>query len=371
MNGRIYDPLIGRFMSADPFIDNPGDLQNYNRYAYVRNNPLAISDPSGYGWWTSIRSIVVRAVAAVADVAFGCSGYCSAAVGAYEGSKNGGGLTGAIVGGITGYVGYQVSLNYPLTNIGGGINWGNVATASAINSVGGCASAAASGGNCGRGALSGAVGTVGAAYGFYGSVIAGCVTGKVSGDGCSQGAINAVGSMAIHYLVRQGYESMRPQPVVLAFNTTDRGEVGPGRTPIPSPFDLRPIGQLMYNVLDTLYGGLEWAWTLTVNAVTSSPPAIPDKLVGDQSDPRAGPNKNGGKHTSGPLTPDNGGTGQFRPDLDKLTGGVRPWQPGDKAPPGSLVGPNGIFGRPGNSSGGQSIDIPANGSKPHETLHYP
>jgi filamentous hemagglutinin len=99
-------------------------------------------------------------------------------------------------------------------------------------------------------------------------------------------------------------------------------------------------------------------------------PPLPDVLVGDQSDPRAGPNRGGTRHTSGPLKPEHGGTGDFQADLDRLTGGARPWQPGDKAPPGSLVGANGIFGRP-NSSGGQSIDIPANGTRPHETLHYP
>ncbi|WP_425470915.1 DUF637 domain-containing protein [Trinickia fusca] len=102
---------------------------------------------------------------------------------------------------------------------------------------------------------------------------------------------------------------------------------------------------------------------------TSVPP-VPDGLVGDQSDPRAGPNKGGKRHTSGPLTPENGGTGDYERDLETLTGGTRPWQPGDKAPPGSQVGQNGIFGRPQNSSGGKSIDIPPNGNKPHETLHY-
>jgi len=93
-------------------------------------------------------------------------------------------------------------------------------------------------------------------------------------------------------------------------------------------------------------------------------------LVGDQSDSRAGPNESGNRHTSGTLTPDNGGTGDYDQDLEALTGGTRPWQPGDKAPPGSQVGENGIFGRPQNSSGGKSIDIPANGDKPHEPLHY-
>ena len=44
MSGRVYDLLIGRFMSADPFIQSPGNLQNYNRYAHVMNNPLGNTD---------------------------------------------------------------------------------------------------------------------------------------------------------------------------------------------------------------------------------------------------------------------------------------------------------------------------------------
>lgn len=52
MNGRVYDPVIGRFLSADPMIQAPSDLQSYNRYAYVRNNPLTLTDPSGFSWWS-------------------------------------------------------------------------------------------------------------------------------------------------------------------------------------------------------------------------------------------------------------------------------------------------------------------------------
>jgi RHS repeat-associated protein len=48
MNGRVYDPTLGRFISPDPFIQNPLDLQNLNRYAYVSNCPLAFTDPSGF-----------------------------------------------------------------------------------------------------------------------------------------------------------------------------------------------------------------------------------------------------------------------------------------------------------------------------------
>ncbi len=48
MNGRVYDPQLGRFISADPFVTLPYDGQGLNRYAYVLNNPLAFTDPSGF-----------------------------------------------------------------------------------------------------------------------------------------------------------------------------------------------------------------------------------------------------------------------------------------------------------------------------------
>jgi RHS repeat-associated protein len=48
MNGRIFDPLIGRFMSADPFIQAPYNLKSFNRYSYVWNNPLVMFDPTGF-----------------------------------------------------------------------------------------------------------------------------------------------------------------------------------------------------------------------------------------------------------------------------------------------------------------------------------
>lgn len=48
MNGRIYDPLLGRFLSADTVVQFPGNLQSFNRYSYVHNNPLTYTDPSGH-----------------------------------------------------------------------------------------------------------------------------------------------------------------------------------------------------------------------------------------------------------------------------------------------------------------------------------
>jgi RHS repeat-associated protein len=60
MNGRVYDPAIGRFLSADPYVTGIDASQGWNRYAYVTNNPLAYTDPSGYfERGDSLRSLVM------------------------------------------------------------------------------------------------------------------------------------------------------------------------------------------------------------------------------------------------------------------------------------------------------------------------
>ena len=48
MNGRIYDPKLGRFLQADPVVQDPTNSQSLNRYSYVWNNPLNATDPSGF-----------------------------------------------------------------------------------------------------------------------------------------------------------------------------------------------------------------------------------------------------------------------------------------------------------------------------------
>ncbi|WP_405240650.1 RHS repeat domain-containing protein [Lentisalinibacter orientalis] len=48
MNGRVQDPIIGRMVSADPFVPDPSNSQAFNRYSYVYNNPMAFIDPSGF-----------------------------------------------------------------------------------------------------------------------------------------------------------------------------------------------------------------------------------------------------------------------------------------------------------------------------------
>jgi len=53
MNGRVEDAILGRFLSPDPHVPDPTDAQSYNRYSYVNNNPVTMSDPSGFTPWAT------------------------------------------------------------------------------------------------------------------------------------------------------------------------------------------------------------------------------------------------------------------------------------------------------------------------------
>ncbi len=68
-NARFYAPALGRFVSADTIVPEPGNPQAFNRYSYVENNPVRYTDPSGHcsakygscgggddhGTWSSVR----------------------------------------------------------------------------------------------------------------------------------------------------------------------------------------------------------------------------------------------------------------------------------------------------------------------------
>ena len=63
MNGRLYDPLLRRFLNADENIQDPTNTQNYNKYGYVLNNPLMYNDPSGeLIFLAPLASFIVAAV---------------------------------------------------------------------------------------------------------------------------------------------------------------------------------------------------------------------------------------------------------------------------------------------------------------------
>ena len=66
MNARLYDPELGRFMSADTIVPDPFDMQSFNRYSYVLNNPLEYTDPTGH-----IETVVVIAYRIVVKAIMG------------------------------------------------------------------------------------------------------------------------------------------------------------------------------------------------------------------------------------------------------------------------------------------------------------
>ncbi|WP_158681600.1 RHS repeat-associated core domain-containing protein [Microbulbifer pacificus] len=81
MNGRIYDARLGRFLQADPFVQAASDTQMYNRYSYVRNNPLNATDPSGYFIFTLAAAVYLAANTVtwyVAGLIMGVAGFLDA-----------------------------------------------------------------------------------------------------------------------------------------------------------------------------------------------------------------------------------------------------------------------------------------------------
>ncbi|MBY0418560.1 MAG: hypothetical protein K2W88_10935, partial [Pararheinheimera sp.] len=170
MGGRTYNPVLGRFMQADPFIQAPTDLQSFNRYSYVMNNPMSMTDPSGYSWlsktWKKWGKVIVAAVVsyytfgAVSGLLLNSGGMCAlsltvgqaALAGAAAGFVGGaimtgnlrGATKGALTGAITGGVAQHLS--------GAGTSLKDAAYRVAVSAAGGCAAGEASGGNCSDGA---------------------------------------------------------------------------------------------------------------------------------------------------------------------------------------------------------------------------
>ncbi|PMQ10378.1 tRNA nuclease WapA [Janthinobacterium sp. AD80] len=198
MNGRIFDPRLGMFMQGDPFIQDPMNLQNYNRYAYCYNNPMTCTDPSGHlslgrlirnvanlGLFVAVPLgyLAARAVArtkvgyqlgsvaiSIVSVVF-CEGGAAAcnAVGqaAWAGFSGQSLMSSVRVGLVSGAT--SVAMNAVGSTWAGAATDGHSATSVFMNTAGhaavGCGSAVANGGSCRSGAMSG---TFSAAWGNYG-----------------------------------------------------------------------------------------------------------------------------------------------------------------------------------------------------------
>ena len=83
MNGRIYDAQLGRFLQADPLVE---DRTTLNRYTYVHNNPLAYTDPSGYLSRRAFGTILSIIGVTIGGQIGGTLGYIIAAASAFTGT---------------------------------------------------------------------------------------------------------------------------------------------------------------------------------------------------------------------------------------------------------------------------------------------
>ena len=57
-NARLYDPVLGRFLSPDPNVQEPYMPQNFNRFSYAMNNPLCYVDENGESFIAILCAIV-------------------------------------------------------------------------------------------------------------------------------------------------------------------------------------------------------------------------------------------------------------------------------------------------------------------------
>ncbi len=141
MNGRVMDAITGRFLSADPTIPDPGNTQSYNRYSYVNNNPLTMTDPSGFtstvydrvGFADTAHPSTGTGEAAISDYAFYgmtfdapfCA-HCGSDGGGDSGYGSNGATSGSSGNGVTGGAGGK----YP-----GGGNTGTDSTAAEVTAT--------------------------------------------------------------------------------------------------------------------------------------------------------------------------------------------------------------------------------------------
>ena len=62
MNGRVYDPLLARFGTADPMTESPFSMQGWNRYSYVGNSPLTSPTLAAIASWAASGSLRLQSL---------------------------------------------------------------------------------------------------------------------------------------------------------------------------------------------------------------------------------------------------------------------------------------------------------------------
>ncbi|KAF5274468.1 hypothetical protein FQR65_LT17005 [Abscondita terminalis] len=169
MNGRLYDPLLRRFLNADENIQDPNNTQNYNKYGYVLNYPLMYNDPSGefiFGFlalWAFWKAVIIGAAIGLASYTLGLAVTGNIdkwnILGALKATFFGA-LSGAVTFGIgsifsTAASGYQAATEFAKTTLG-------MFTQAAAHAVAQGALSLMQGGNFGQAFISGALGSLGA-----------------------------------------------------------------------------------------------------------------------------------------------------------------------------------------------------------------
>jgi len=174
MNGRVYDPVLGRFVTADPFLQHPDNLQDYNRYSYVNNNPLMYTDPSGYlklgkifriaaavavayftGFYdySTVAGVNSIGIFGAAGTSFATGGLAALGNAVVAGAALGGIGTGSWEGALKGAFSAGVFFGVGELGFAAGLAEGGVGM-TALHAAAGCISSSASGGECSKGAAS-------------------------------------------------------------------------------------------------------------------------------------------------------------------------------------------------------------------------
>ena len=104
MNARLYDPILGRFLSPDPYVQLPDFTQAMNRYGYCMNRPLCYVDENGEFFWIVVG--IAAGVTAITNVAIHWNEITAA--GGWKGFWKGAGY--ALAGGVAGGVGAAVGI---------------------------------------------------------------------------------------------------------------------------------------------------------------------------------------------------------------------------------------------------------------------
>lgn len=146
-NARLYDPELGRFISADSIVPEPGNLQAFNRYSYCANNPLIYVDPSGNFPWVAFA--IGAAIGALSAGVQSDWNLQAMAIGAIVG-----GISGSVFSGVEGAVAGLVKGSITNATVAGAVS--GAAGGAAAGAVSGGLNAAIYGGDICQSMLTGA-----------------------------------------------------------------------------------------------------------------------------------------------------------------------------------------------------------------------